>query len=1115
MRTFHSLRNIENIESDLIQIFFQRNIDILIRMKRGKSTWHQKMQDYFPKEYQEIKFTLHHWSEDDTYTKKARIADVHKDETVIEYQHSRIVAEEVNSRNADYGKFEKQIVWIIDCTENTKQPIRISNQDEEEVWLLDFEKKWHVDAMIDCKILFAHFGDRMFRIPIQSVRKRMVTVYGSWLLNDAFITYLTSEIQTEIDIPLQSVLTVAQDPHGSGKTYRLTRMMIYTETEEYQEYEKYAAFIIITKPHSAKEVVYTEFSKHLHDAGLEILSKHENGGKYIVKFRRRTGTHIMCIFGTADSLMYNITDNKMKGTDMFIDLVRTIHQFGPTKLTGPKGRFRYAGENPLLNNKTLVITDEATMLPEPYADALSTLMETCSVDVHLAGDVQQSTYYEKNLLAKVVEEYNNNPGCESIPSFPTSKIRMNPGIEVRRFNQNLVDFRNTVMKGFHENPSHNLKIKVPIAAHDVQHNRGEYDIHLIERIKALDDADSENIQDSIDQIMGKFKEDVDKYMLLPNDIIMITPFVKNNTLMDEVQTRIHEFWVLRFNNPGYITSMQQINGFDEIMQHYESMKESNMLPWFCVLHRSEEGKPIDTNESKYGTRIVSIHASQGDGRKLAYVVGLNEWTLKRFSHKINIVYESLLNVSISRMKEHIRVFLEPTYDDIWERFIPFVPHEMQYKVPPALDAKKKFELMDADISNTLNKSDTFYNKIKSSVMNDYVLNIDNKNPLVDYGHHVIRMAVANTLIWAKLVVQQKKDNNYREQVLHIFTKVARAQVKSLKSKEYYIEIKKEKCIPVLYYDTGETSFKSTHTRIIQILMNVQSHVNSWLNGEEPVLRNLRPDEMVVLQYAVEVFKLAKYGLEDVKMDDVYNVVKCYMHMNDESNTKLEQHYEYLNQVELMYNAVIENMKEDWQWKIYRHINLGNKVNGLATRYFTLRTTISHLIVSDTIAMPVVLVPDVNEMNIAKVCTYAVLYTLVCLQPEQTKPAEDKGIPTWEYVLNKTIKICFLPLKGSRPIFVDVMKSVDENIELVSDWLGDYVHEQTHRDIPQAIKIAQHYRDDFEKAQELVYDAYKKNKCPEYIHTAFSDCDSHEDVEDILNEKLNRHLKMFKSDVKKR
>ena len=38
------------------------------------------------------------------------------------------------------------------------------------------------------------------------------------------------------------------------------------------------------------------------------------------------------------------------------------------------------------------------------------------------------------------------------------------------------------------------------------------------------------------------RRDVETENLLPNDIIIVTPFVTHNPLMDELQARIHEFW---------------------------------------------------------------------------------------------------------------------------------------------------------------------------------------------------------------------------------------------------------------------------------------------------------------------------------------------------------------------------------------------------------------------------------------------------------------------------------------------------------------------------------------------------------------------------------------------
>ena len=1099
--------------------------------------WHTDMQNLFSETHQEVEFSFVHVSEDDRVTKIRRVADVCVDETVVEYQHSRITRKEVNDRSHDYGeKLGKTVAWVIDCTENASNPHKISSEeDDEEVWMLEFEKKWQVEAMRDCKILFAVFrdaniGERIFRVPIESVRHRLVLVFGSWTDMTEWKTHVISgNMDIDIKSPNQSTLTVAQDPHGSGKTYRLTRMMIHTDLPEYARYDAYSTFIVVTKPHSAKEVVYAEFMSHLREAGFKYNEQTSNN-KYIVRFTKPNGAETMCIFGTADSLMYNLCDNRMRGTDVFINLVKTIHKHGPTKLQGPKGRFRYAGQQPRLNKKTLVITDEATMLPEVYADAFATLMASCHVDVHLAGDVQQSTYFEHNLLTRVVHEFNEATDPCFLSSFQGCRVNINPGNEVRRFDQHLVDFRNIVMRGFHEEPSHNLQIKIPIAAPDVTHSRGEYSLHDIERTGAWDDPQSEQVVDAVETIMDQVKNDVITSKLLPNEILIVTPFVKNNPLMDELQTSIHEFWCRTFYDAEYVALLHEktvdetddaavarIARYNDGRAHFAG---NSSLPWFCVLHRSEGGKPIDTTESKYGTRIVSIHASQGDGRKFAYVVGLGEKRLTRFSDgRINLKYESLLNVAVSRMKEVIRVFLEPTYDDIWVRFLPLMPDEMRQSVPPTLNAKTKFQLLGA-CNITLDEA--IFNLTKDKIVAASPCDASDRHdrPVLDYAHHVIRMAIAHTVFWAHLVVHQANDKDLREQVLTIFNKVAKAPIKSLPSTSYYEKLRDQpqSTIPILHYDSGLAVFDPLHARILHKMRDVQDHVCRWVRGEATDYhRQLTPEHAVLLQYAVEVFTLAPLGKENIKMDHVYDVVHCYMNKNDETHSKLERHYDYLTQLTSMFHEVKDHAKgEDWKWKIYRSISLGNKRTGNSTQYFQFNTQIAHLFVTQTRAMPIILCPSVDEMNMAVMCAQALLYTLVCIQPAQTVYKDnDKGIPTWEHVKDKTIEVCLVPIKGSRPIFIDLTQIAEENIAVLAKWICDYTKNETEADIPQALKLAEHYRDNFEEAQELVCAAHKKGKCPDYMRDAFNEADDADEVSTLLANKLKAHIRALCRDIQRR
>lgn len=1073
------------------------------------------MQDMFPKDLQEVRFSFTHMSIDDEVTERARRADVCAGETVIEYQHSRITLEEVRARNSDYERFGKRVIWVVDCTQNVNMPVRISSpDDEEEVWMLEFDRKWQVHSVSECAIVFADFGDRIFRVPVASTRHRMVAAFGSICTGAEFASHLVSPtLEVEVAVPTQSRLTVAQDPHGSGKTYRLTRMMIHADADVDHRYRLYRTFIVVTKPHSAKDVVYAEFMKHLRDSQCEIREVREDR-QYVVKFTRPGGADvIMAIFGTADSLMWGLADNKVRGTDAFINLVRTIHEHGPTKLVGPKGRMRnYGCEQPQINPKTLLITDEATMLPEAYAGAFATLMHTCNVDVHLAGDVQQSTSFEKNLMTRVVREYNEATSLQRsrLPSFPCSEVIIKPGNQVRRFNQDLVDFRNTVMAGFHSHPTHNLGIAVPVAAGDVQHDRGEFSVHSIAYTGC--GADQDDIEDAVSDIMGRIRRDVDESALLPNDLLVVTPFVSNNPLMDQLRTLIEEFWAQRFADSTYVDRVRDKPDFAATNRLARAAAEDGEgLPWLCVLHRSEENKPIDTKESRYGTRIVSIHASQGDGRRFVYLVGVTERALTRFTcGERNLKYESLLNVAVSRMKEVVRVYLERTYDDVWERFLPVMPPEMRHAVPPTVSARVGFELsgceMDDGAQGLFEASKLRFASIGQLEATGDLC--ERASPL-DYAHHVVRMQSAHCIFHARVLAHQAENGDrFSEQLHTIFAKLERSPIDACDSKDYYRKLRLEpRCvIPLLYYDTGASRYMAVHKRIHALLREVQSDVRGWLRGGQVDLRAFSPEKAVVMQYAVGYISSGAWG--GVKMDTVYDVVNCYT--STEDNAKLQRHYDELKGVNRLFDQVIEwGNCEAWSWKIARRIKLGT-ADGGALPCFEVRGAIDHLLLTDTHAAPVVLVPDVDEMSMASRCAQALSQTLVCMRCEEERHENGRGNPTWKLVKGKQITICFVPIKARRPIFVDVSQVVRGNIAEIAAWVSRYIRRETEADHPRVLKMAEHHRHDFDAAVDEIAAACRRKRCPDYIHRAFvlasnkaGFCDLSQELRCALNKDIGR------------
>jgi len=93
--------------------------------------------------------------------------------------------------------------------------------------------------------------------------------------------------------------------------------------------------------------------------------------------------------------------------------------------------------------------------------------------------------------------------------------------------------------------------------------------------------------------------------------------------------------------------------------------------------------------------------------------------------------------------------------------------------------------------------------------------------------------------------------------------------------------------------------------------------------------------------------------------------------------------------------------------------------------------------------------------------------------------------------------------------------VENNIAMIASWIGKFVEEETRKDIPQALKIARHFEQDFEKAQDVIINAFQDEKCPAYIYDAFNDAESYSELEMIIDDKLNKYLNTMIKDIKKR
>ena len=283
--------------------------------------------------------------------------------------------------------------------------------------------------------------------------------------------------------------------------------------------------------------------------------------------------------------------------------------------------------------------------------------------------------------------------------------------------------------------------------------------------------------------MSRFKKDAE--YALPTDFLIVTPYVNGYLLLYKLNTEIHNFYEYKFKNASWVEEMlrRRPEETKAIIDHFK-----NTCRRYCYLHQSVNSQPINTDLSKYSVRIVSIHSSQGDGRLIQYLIAPTEYKLKKFSgSKINDKYMGLLNVSISRAKEILRVFLEPYYDNIYIRFMSFIEMENSndktLPVLPWFAGKINLDKIDLEL---LDKN---YALIKLEELNNrFEMEKLILTDMVEYDHHVLRYAIAEEQLDITLTHQQVKDGNKssKDQLKAMFYTILNAKIKYLDSNFLYI-----------------------------------------------------------------------------------------------------------------------------------------------------------------------------------------------------------------------------------------------------------------------------------------------------------------------------------------
>jgi hypothetical protein len=630
------------------------------------SEWHIEWQTHFSQT--EIKFNK---IEKQTNNRRA---DIVEGKYVVEIQHSPITKYEVDNRNFDYSLHDKQVLWIIDG----------SNMDINED-VLTIDSSWKCESFQGCEFIYINKKDKVYKINPLEIKS--MTVHVISIDKHIFIESIKSQcIQHET--PCQHKIYLKQQGAGNGKTWGIIQMLA---RKEFQHYKK---FIFVTKQHSARVILKDEFQNQQHELGFTNISKiQEKNKKFIIHYINKVGNSCSIVIATIDSFMYAVGDKTVKSFDMFQGITKSIVE-GHLD-SDIRGTIQYAGINPKLNAETLYIIDEAQDLNVCYAKAVMEIMKKTNMDVYVVGDKLQSISNELNAFT----------------TFKPYAICEEPKNECRRFiHPQLIDFVNYII------PFEKYDL-LPITPYKICEDTEQAVFPILANVNNKFMMD---IEDTVNKIIYQIEYEVNKNNYVPENFLIVLPFVSNNPLANMLDIAINEFWVKQIKNPYYKTiPYWKDHNTDEYYQ-------------YCVFHKSEEGTSINLDDSAHATRMVSIHSSKGDGRELVFVIGITECGLKKYSGITDTLrYDSLLHVAITRMKKTLyMVYLE---DEIGRKIKSWLTKTGQ-----------DFEVNKINIKNIIRVKDIISlsgEEINLLLDLNFNENSSTNTQVIDMQHHNIRYGI--------------------------------------------------------------------------------------------------------------------------------------------------------------------------------------------------------------------------------------------------------------------------------------------------------------------------------------------------------------------------------------
>jgi competence CoiA-like predicted nuclease len=980
--------------------------------------WHIEWQSYFP--ITEVCFQCK------PNQIKERRADVLLNEKkTLEIQHSKYEKEEIDNRKYDYSLHGIEIIWLIDGNKNIDvKKLEYANR----VYLEFTSDYWKYESFKSYDNIFIDINSIIYKVNPNKVKSHMIDVENG-KTKEEFIESLKKDINIwKNEEPEQCNLFIKQQGAGNGKTFGIIKML------EDDDNSHYTNFIYITKQHSAKHIIKKEFESQKNNFQyLKNIEITENNKKYIIKyFNEKSKKNCQIIVATIDSFTNSIGNKNHTHFDKFEGLIYSIID-GHIE-TKNCGAISFGGISPKLNKETKLVIDEFQDPPEHYAKAIVQIMRNKYIDVFIVGDKLQSISNEKNAFTYFLE--NEFPLINIIKLEPTNICR-------RFIHPKLVDFVNFMIPF--------EKYELPEIKPYEEYIGEEYNPLVFFTSKQFIDStnntsvNEDKIFEEIEKIMNYYENEVNENKRLPEDFLIVTPFTKNNPLVDALLLAINIFWKNKFtNNIEYLKEWKNNMTIDDYYR-------------YAIFHKSEEGSSIDLSESEYSTRIVSCHASKGDGRKVVFIIGFNESALKKFSQTSNnLVYNSLLHVGITRMKEKLYIRYENNNDDISRKINEYRKSDrICEEMKPNININNYIKYNEIT-SNSINESYKlfFENIITPTDLEPIIENKDEKR-IVDMGNHIIRYSALYINILLEIVNKEKtnKDSEIKKQIIAILNTVCESDITPVNDMKGYYTLLRDDCekeIPIIKISNKGSDYIKYFNAIIELTNHLKIKIKNLLKNNEELI--LCPLECVILNYMIQIVNEKKKS--SINIVDIYDIFDLYNNsfdndnINGHDNCLCRKHFNKVQTVAVK-NKKIDNI----QFYLLKHFEKINDIKNIMSSFHKKYPQINWLMnqtihyegndnfiigkkfnligYDENIVIIAYIKPQFNSLNYNEILVNSIFETYLI---NNVKKYNDKGKISENYnrFNGKKVITCVFTLDRNTPYYIDWQDSIKNNFQLIKD-----------------------------------------------------------------------------------